>query len=559
MRRIRISLQTLILILTALQLVSCQAPQGPEQAAASNVVDVRNQIRPEAIQAHIEFLADDALEGRGTGSRGYDLAAKYLRAHLLASGINGGAGNEKYFQKVPLVRTSVEPQQATMQIGDSQLTLDTDFILLDTHRELSGKASGKVVFAGYGVTAPEFGHDDYADLDTKGAIVAFMEFEAPPSFPSTVRAYFSDQNVKIANAAAHGAIGTLFIRSPVLERMFPWEFWLRELDFGWNSLRWLKNDGLPGGMTEESLVVGLLNRSGSELLFDGEVHDLQSVLDAAAAGQPPTFALSKTVTFQYQASHEQVDSVNIIGLLQGSDPKLKDEYVVYTAHADHLGIGPELDGDSIYNGALDNASGCAVVLEVARAFASLHERPKRSILFVFVTGEEAGLLGADYFVHYPTVPMQRIVANINIDGGISLTPVKGIVAYGAEHSSIGPLTHNIASQVGLTVGQDPFPEEGYFVRSDQFPFVKKGVPSVFLGVGVGFDSVLPDVDPLEILKDWLVTNYHTPKDDISQPLDYVSSAKLSKFAFALGHSIAMEPQRPRWNESDFFGNKFGNQ
>ncbi len=559
MRRIRISLQTPILVLAALQLVSCQAPQGPEQAAGSNVADVSNQIRPEAIQAHVEFLADDALEGRGTGSRGYDLAAKYLRAQLSASGINGGTRNEKYFQKVPLIRTSVEPQQATMQIGDSQLELGTNFILLDTHRNLTGKASGKIVFEGYGVTAPEFGYDDYADLDTRGAIVAFMEFEAPPSFPSAVRAYYSDQNVKIANAAAHGAIATLFIRSPVLEKMFPWEGWLRELDFGWNSLRWLKNDGLPGGMTEESLVVGLLNRSGSELLFDGEVHDLQSVLDAAAAGQPPTFALSKTVTIEYQASHEQVDSVNIIGLLEGSDPKLKDEYVVYTAHVDHLGIGPELDGDSIYNGALDNASGCAVVLEVARAFASLHDRPKRSILFVFVTGEEAGLLGADYFVNNPTVPMQRIVANINVDGGISLTPVKGIVAYGAEHSSIGPLTRNVANQVDLTVGKDPFPEEGFFVRSDQFPFVKKGVPSVFLGVGVGFDSVLPDVDPLEILKDWLVTNYHTPKDDISQPLDYVSSAKLSKFAFALGHSIAMEPQRPRWNESDFFGNKFGNR
>lgn len=557
MRRIRISLQTLLLILTALQLVSCQALQGPTQAAGSNVAEVSNQIRPEAIQAHIEFLADDALEGRGTGSRGYDMAARYLRAHLLASGINGGVGNEKYFQKVPLVRTSVEPQQATMQIGDLQLTLDRDFILLDTHRDLSGKASGKVVFAGYGVTAPEFGHDDYADLDTRGAIVAFMEFEAPPSIPSTVRAYYSDQNVKIANAAAHGAIGTLFIRSPVLERMFPWEGWLRELDIGWNSLRWLKNDGLPGGMTEESLVVGVLNRSGSELLFDGEVHDLQSVLDAAATGQPPTFALSKTVTIEYQASHEQVDSVNVIGLLEGSDPKLKDEYVVYTAHVDHLGIGPELDGDSIYNGALDNASGCAVLLEVARAFAALLQRPKRSILFVFVTGEEAGLLGADYFVHHPTVPIEHIVANINIDGAISLTPVSSVVAFGAEHSSFGALTQSAASRLDLTISPDPFPEEGFFVRSDQYPFIKKGIPSVFLMMG--FESTSPDIDALEAFKNWLVTNYHTPKDDIRQPLDFESSARMSRFAFTLGHLIAMEPQRPRWNESDFFGNKFGNR
>jgi len=538
--------------------LSCQAPQESEPVDRPDTAVVMNQIRPAAIQAHIEFLADDALEGRGTGTRGYDLAAKYLRAQLMAFDVAGGAADGQYFQDVALVRTAVQPASTTMKIDAVQpLKFGTDFVLLDTHREQTGTVAGKVLFAGYGVTAPQLGYDDYADMDASGAIVAFMDFEAPPSFPSAVRAHFSDSDVKIANAAAHGAIGALFVRSPVQEKMFPWESLLLELDIGWNSLRWLNADGKVGGMTEKPMVVGLLNRSGAELLFDDEQHDLQSVLDAAAAGRPPRFALSNTVTIEYQASHKRVDSVNIIGLLEGSDPTLKSEYLVYTAHADHLGIGPPVDGDSIYNGAIDNAAGCAIVLEVAKAFAALGERPKRSILFLFVTGEEAGLLGADYFVHNPTVPINRIVANINIDGGISLVPVNAVVAYGVEHSTFAGLTEKNAAQLGLVINPDPFPEEGLFVRSDQYPFVKEGIPAVW--PDLGFESPLPDVDPLQVLKTWLVTDYHTPKDDLSQSLDYDSSVRLARFAFALGYDVAMDTRRPQWNEGDFFGAKLANR
>jgi len=252
-----------------------------------------------------------------------------------------------------------------------------------------------------------------------------------------------------------------------------------------------------------------------------------------------------------------VDSVNIIGLFEGSCPTLKHEYLVYTAHADHLGIGPPVDGDSIYNGAIDNAAGCAIVLEVAKAFAALGERPKRSILFVFVTGEEAGLLGADYFVHNPTVPINRIVANINVDGGISLVPVNAIVAFGVEHSTFAGLTEKNAAQLGLAISPDPFPEEGFFVRSDQYPFVKQGIPAAMLELG--FESPLPDVDPLQILKTWLVTDYHTPKDDLHQSLDYDSSVRLARFAFSLGYDVAMDTRPPQWNEGDFFGAEFANR
>jgi Zn-dependent M28 family amino/carboxypeptidase len=308
-------------------------------------------------------------------------------------------------------------------------------------------------------------------------------------------------------------------------------------------------------MDDQLQVMGVLNRPGAEALFAGEDHQLADVFAAAEKGQPPRFALSKTVTAHFAARHERVESVNIVAQFEGSDPALKNEYVIYTAHADHLGIGPAVDGDSIYNGAMDNAGGCAVLLEIARAFGGLPERPRRTIVVMMVTGEEAGLLGSDYFAHYPTVPIGRIVANINIDGGTSLTPVSDIIAWGAEHSTLGGVVQRVASQTGFVVSEDPFPEEGVFVRSDQYSFVKQGIPSLFVEVGV--KSTTPGVDALAIFKKWLVTNYHSPKDDVSQPIQYQTSARFAGFAFALGHAIAMAPEPPRWNENDFFGSKFG--
>lgn len=195
-----------------------------------------------------------------------------------------------------------------------------------------------------------------------------------------------------------------------------------------------------------------------------------------------------------------------------------------------------------------------MLLEVARAFSTLRERPKRSILFVMVTGEEAGLLGSDYFVHNPTVPIERIVANINIDGGTSLTPVRDVIAWGSQHSSLGYVSEHVANNVGLTVGPDPFPDDGLFVRSDQFSFVKRGIPSVF--VDTGMTSSTPNIDALAIRKKWLVTAYHSPKDDASQAFDFGTSTKFAHFVFLLGHAIAMDPMRPSWNPNDFFGKAF---
>ncbi len=518
-------------------------------------------MRPEIVRAHLAFLADDALEGRGTGSRGYDLAAKYLRTQLQAFGSDGGAADGGYFQTVPLVRTEVDAAATSFELqgvgASRRLAYGNDYALIDTHGDLAGQASGRVVFVGYGVTAPERNYDDYAGLNVDGAIVVFMAFSAPPSFPPTLRAYYSNLDVKRANAVQHGAVGALALRGPAEEKRFPWPSVLRELQIGWNSMRWLGLDGGAGGLGDGLQVMGLLNRSGAEALFADEERQPSDIFAAIEGDDPPRFALSKEITIRYAARHQTLESPNVIARFEGSDPELKNEYVLYTAHADHLGIGPVVNGDDIYNGAMDNASGCAVLLEIARAFGRLAERPKRSVLFAFVTGEEQGLLGSDYFAHYPTVPLGSIVANINVDGGAALTPVSDVFAWGSEHSSLGGVVEHAASATGFSVSPDPFPEEGLFVRSDQFSFVKQGVPALFLEVGV--HSKTPGVDALALLKNWLVTNYHSPMDDVRQPIDYETSARFAGFAFAVGQRVATDQQRPQWNQNDFFGQTFGHQ
>jgi hypothetical protein len=516
------------------------------------------RIRPEAIRAHIEFLADDLLEGRGTGSRGHKLAENYIRAQCETSGLRGAGEGGGYFQKLPLVRAIVEEKETTFNLKAGEntrsLVYGKDFVMPDTHRDTEGSASGELVYVGYEVTAPEQGYDDYAGLDVKGKIAVMLWFESPPSFDPDVRAYYAGHEFKRANAAAHGAIGAIYVRSPAVETLLPWAGVLRELRIGGFSLRWLQANGRPNGLDDGLKVFPLFNRSGAQALFTNEKFDLDQVFAAAEKGTRQRFALSKSATITFRSRHERFESDNVVALIEGSDPVLKREYVLFSTHVDHLGIGDPVDGDSIYNGAMDNAGGCAVLLEVARSFAASPERPKRSLLFLLVTAEESGLLGSDYFACHPTIPIGQIVADINFYGGTSLTPVSDVIAWGSKHSSLQTIVERAASQTGFTVSPDPFPKEGIFVRSDHFSFVKKGIPSILVNVGV--KSTEPGVDALAVFKQWLITIYHSPKDDVSAPIHYETSARFARFLFRLGDAIAMDSERPHWNDNDFFGRKF---
>jgi Zn-dependent M28 family amino/carboxypeptidase len=280
------------------------------------------------------------------------------------------------------------------------------------------------------------------------------------------------------------------------------------------------------------------------------------VFAAANAGRQLSFDLPWTFKYRGVTNWKDTQSPNVVAKLPGSDPTLREEYVVYTAHLDHLGIGKPVNGDGIYNGALDNGSGSADLLEVARAFSRMNPRPRRSILFVSVTGEEAGLLGSDYFAHYPTVKKSSIVANVNMDEDLMLWPLKDVIVYGADHSSLGREVNEAAARLHLTVSPDTQPEQVFFIRSDQYSFVKQGIPAVF--PVPGFKSDDAKINPAKIFAKWEQTRYHQPSDDMNQPgLDFAEAARFARFNLLVGYLVAQKTERPTWKKGDFFGEHYG--
>lgn len=512
---------------------------------------VLQRVRPAGIRAHMEFLADDLLEGRGTGTRGYQLAANYVRAQFEELGLKPAGTSGSYFQDVPFRRITLVPESISVSVKQSgkeqRLTYEKDYVLRGDPLYPNAMVEAPVVFVGFGVTAPEFGYDDYSGADTKGKIVA-MFYGAPAKFPSAPRAHYSALRVKLATAVAHGAIGYVLIWAGQIEERIPFSRVVRF--YREQSLRWLDKDGTPNDAQPQIRASATLSKSGAAILFEGAAKTLADAIDTSAKGQTQSFLLARSLAIHVVSKHTPAESPNIAAILPGSDEKLKSEYVVYTAHADHLGIGEAINGDSIYNGAFDNASGTAAVLELARVFSELPTAPRRSILFLIVTGEEEGLLGSDYYAHYPTVPISQIAANVNMDGVSLLYDFRDIVPLGAEHSSIGPVVNQVAQHFALEVSPDPLPEEVFFIRSDQYSFVRQGVPGV--AITEGFKAVDPKINGKDVSLEWERTRYHTPKDDMQQPLNLDAAAKLTRVDFAVGYLIAQDGKRPAWNRGDFF-------
>jgi hypothetical protein len=508
------------------------------------------QVSPARLEEHIRYLASDRLAGRGTGTPGYDSAARYVAEHFAALGLDS-AGTEGYFQPVPFRHArAVEGSSLVLAGRSGRRTLRAYRDYAPTANFVAPRAevTAPLVLAGFGVTAPERGYDDYRGLDVKGKIVVLLT-GAPSSFPPAERAHYANSRTKRENAVRRGAVGILIVRTR--DQSFPWDRLVRQSRRG--SMRWLDRNGEPADIAPAIRGVGTLSDSGAALLFEDAPEPLPAVLDAAAAGKPPAFELPLRATLRTVSTHERLVSPNVAGLLRGSDPGLRDEVVVYTAHLDHLGIGEPVGGDSIYNGALDNASGTAALLEIARAFTTQREAPRRSVLFIAVTGEEEGLLGSDYFAEYPTVPLDRIVANVNIDGLAILYPYREMVALGAEHTTLDSTVARVARRMGVTVAADPFPQEVFFVRSDQYSFVRRGVPSLFPFMGLRSDS---GVDAAARFKEWLATRYHLPQDDVDQPMDLESGARNAQLEFLVGLEIANAQERPAWKKGDFFERTF---
>lgn len=512
-------------------------------------------ITTNAYRAHMEFLASDLLEGREAGTRGYDLAARYVASEFRSFGLAPAGDDGTYFQAVPL-RTADTSETSSLSLRSTsgqriELKSKEDYLVSPSFLAEDVEASGEVVFVGYGITAPGQNHDDYRGVDVKGKIVAYVS-GAPASFPSTVRAHYSSGIVKQETAASKGAIGTLNIRSKSSEATYSWATMVRQSGKGF---RWIGPDGLPGRVVPQIRGSATLSRSGVEKLLLGSGLSVDDVTDIEKTKKRPrSMRLPVSATIRAVSKHAQITSDNVAAMVEGSDPSLKNEYVVYTAHLDHVGITAPVDGDRINNGAMDNATGIAALLEVARAFASLPKRPARSVVFLAVTAEEKGLLGSDYFAQYPTIASGRIVANLNMDMFLLSYPFEDSVVLGYEHSTLRQHVDEAAAKLALKISPDPAPQENSFVRSDQYSFVRTGVPAIAVNEGV-----MADVDGksgAQISEQWRKTRYHQPSDDLAQPIYWDAGAKMARFNFLIGLSVANAKKAPRWNEGDFFGRTF---
>ena len=534
----------LLLVVVCLLPLRPAYAQSPEQAAMQ-------QIRPGAIRAHMRFLADDLLEGRGTATRGQDLAARYIAAQFEALGLEPAGANRTYLQPVPLRRMETQADQCSLALvrhgTEEKLAFGKDYVAPASAIYENAEVRAPAVFVGFGVTAPALGYDDYAGADVRGKIVVVMS-GAPRRFPSAERAHYSSGTVKSKEAAARGAVGVVTLWVGDAAAHFAFSRLVGYLETP--GYRWLDAQGRPNDSFPELHGAALLSEECARRLFEGAPKTLDQAVADGNAGRPQSFALPLDLAARTVTRHSAATSPNVAALLRGADPELRDEYVVYTAHSDHMGIGPAVDGDSIYNGAVDNASGTAALIEVAHAFTRLPHPPRRSILFVAVTGEEAGLIGSDYYARNPTVPLKSLAADINIDELSVLYDFKDIVALGEEHSSLGKLVREAARRMDLEVSPDPMPEEVAFIRSDQYSFVRQGVPAVM--VMEGFKARDPKIDAKKLVLDWEAKRYHTPQDDMSQPLNFEAAVRATRLQFLIGYLTAQSDHRPAWNQGDFF-------
>ncbi|MCI0414231.1 M28 family metallopeptidase [bacterium] len=513
-------------------------------------------ITKERLQTHINFLSHDLLEGRGTATRGYDIAAMYVASQFEQLGLYPGATKSSYFQNVPLRKTDIVAEKMSLAVitkeGTHDLTYSTDFLMPPDYIREETSVTADVVFAGFGITAPDLKYDDYSGVDTKGKIVLLLS-GAPDTFPISERAHYSSTNTKQKNAVAHGAAGIISFQNPEDEKRSPWERSIRQSKL--SGYRWMETSGVPHDVPEQIKTTANLSHSGAEKLLSRSPHSIEEVFQMWKEKKVKSFPLNLQASLKKVSRLDAAMSPNVVGWMEGSDPELKREYIVYTAHLDHLGISDPVKNDTINNGAYDNATGIACLIEVARAFTALKVKPRRSLLFIAVTAEEKGLQGSDYFAHNPTVPINSIVANVNTDMFLMLFPFSDAVALGAEHSSLGPIADRAFQTVGIKRSPDPAPEEVRFVRSDQYSFIKKGIPAIKLMAG--FESQDPSVNGADKTREWLRTIYHSPQDENSQEMHWESGIKIVQLTFLIGYETANEIARPTWNKGDFFGRTFG--
>jgi hypothetical protein len=540
--------------LLAAALLAAPAAAAQTWAPPAPVVAALPTVQPAAFEAHVRYLADDRLLGRLPGTPGYQLAVDYVTAQFKQNGVLPAGDQGGYVQKVRLRRAFVEPG-ATLSYqptsgGPVALVYGRDFSFYANPIAPVVAAAGGMVFAGYGVSAPELGYDDYAGLDATGKIVV-LTLQDMHRFGANEQQYFDDLRTVLETAARHGATGVLLAAhkpGPSLPRLPKGA--TSALDPAGRVAA--SRTYVPGSVQ----VVGQLSAAALHQLFAGAASDTTQALAALRAGKPASQVLPGRLSATCRSRYQDVESYNVVGKIVGSAPKLRDEYVVHSAHLDHLGVGAPINGDSIYNGAHDNATGVASVLEISKLYAGLRQKPRRSVLFVLLTGEEMGLLGSAYFAKLPTVPKTALVAAINTDMPTIIAPLLGVVPLGADHSSLLTEVRQAADYLKLTVELDPEPAQNRFIRSDQYSFVVQGVPALHIKYGNRTADGKNNLS--ETVQKWRSATYHKPQDNVEGgTFDWAAGAQYARLNFLVGYQVAQATARPSWNKGDFFGVRFG--
>jgi len=494
--------------------------------------------------SHVKFLADDSLEGRDTGSEGLRKAQAYAVEQLQKAGLEP-AGTNGFYQSVRFNQYQVDESKSSLALAAGNqsvpLSFADDAFIGTRSTRVSANISAPLVFIGYGLKIPEKNLDELAGLDLKGKIVVYLA-GSPSDIPTALASHYQTPAERWKSLHAAGVIGTITIPNPA------------SMDIPWSRISVNRNHPSmdladPEFNETPGLQLGVsFNPASAEKLFAGSGHTFAEIAALGKDRKPlPHFPLAVSLQANAVIQTTTLESSNIVAKLPGSDPALKSEFVVLSAHMDHVGIGAPINGDRIYNGAMDDGSGSALVMDMAASLKSHPEKLQRSILFLLATAEEKGLLGSKYFAAHPTVALKSIVADVNVDMFLPIVPLKILKIEGIEESDLGTRAAAIAQSMGVKPIADPEPLRNAFIRSDQYSFIKKGVPAV--KVDVGFELGTPEQ---KIFKDWLTNRYHAPSDDVNQPVDLKSAAAYEEFTRRLLLDTANTPARPRWKPDSFF-------
>jgi hypothetical protein len=522
-----------------------QLKLSDEVKKAMDLVD-SNQIR-----ADVTYLADDKLLGRAPGTPGYQMAVDYVVGRLKGLGVKPAGENGTWVQTVRFRKSFSSDGLMTMSDG-TELKKGIDYTISSNPSTAKVEANAQLVFVGYGASEPKLGYDDYAGVDVKGKIVVVVS-GAPDKFSSSVSAHTRNRTAIMKAASDHGAIGVLVATTDSVARGGG----RGGAGGGAGAPRGINNIVDEKGNTVVSSVQygninvnGTLGYQGFNSLVKKAGKSLQGILSQLKGGTPNSFPLNTGVKVSYTSTYQDMLSYNVVGTIEGTDPKLKKEYVVHSAHLDHLGVGRPVQGDSIYNGAHDNAVGTASVLAIANIYKNIKLKPKRSIIFILMTGEELGDMGSSYFAKHPTVPVGSMVADVNTDMPTIIAPLLSVTALGAEHSSLATQVAQAAGYLGLGVEDDPEPAQARFTRSDQYSFVVNGIPALHIKYGAKTADGKNNLN--DFVAVWRAKYYHKPQDDINGIFDFRAGKTYAELNFLIGYLVAQDVNRPTWNTGDIF-------